>query len=306
MLLLQQMIVLFIYMMIGYAACKKGYLDEVACSKLSWIVVNVANPMLAISAAVNGDGKIQGIELLMTFGIAMLMFGSFMVFAKILPKVLCVEEEEVAFYKLMTVFNNMGFMGFPVIAAAYGKNALLYASIFILPFNVLFYTYGIKVIDKNKSSKFEWKKVCNVGVLACIVASILYLSKMPVPQFVKSVSEGLGNLNGPLSMMVTGIAFAKIRIRDLFTDVKLIIFAMIKLLVIPILGTLFLRQFIHNEILCGVVMIIMATPVASMTLMLAKETCDNCETIVKGISLTTLLSVVTIPLVSAITSLFIL
>ena len=107
-------------------------------------------------------------------------------------------------------------------------------------------------------------------------------------------------------MMVTGIAFAKIRIRDLFTDAKLIIFAMIKLLVIPILGTLFLRQFIHNEILCGVVMIIMATPVASMTLMLAKETCDNCETIVKGISLTTLLSVVTIPLVSAITSLFIL
>lgn len=300
MLLFQQMIVLFIYMMIGYAACKKGYLDEMASNKLSWIVVNVSNPLLAISAAVNNDGGIRGSELFLTAGIAVLMFGSFMILAMFLPKMLRVNEDEKPFYKLMTVFNNMAFMGFPVISAAYGNNALLYASVFIFPFNVLIYTYGIHVVDKKNSGKFEWKKVCNVGVIACIIACTLYLTGVPVPEFVKSVSQGMGNLNGPLSMMVTGIAFANIRIRDLFTDVKLIIFALIKLLVIPILGTLFLRQFIHNAILCGVVMIIMATPVASMTLMVAKETCDNCETIIKGISLTTLLSVVTIPLVSAI------
>lgn len=300
MLLLQQMIVLFIYMMIGYAACKKGNLDEMASSKLSWIVLNVANPMLVISAAVNGDGTIQGTELLLTAGIAVLMFGIFMILAMILPKILKVNEGDVPFYKLMTVFNNMAFMGFPVISAVYGSNALLYASVFIFPFNILIYTYGIQVVDQKNSGKFDWKKVCNLGVLSCVVAGVLYLMKIPVPQFVKSVSQGLGNLNGPLSMMVTGIALAKIRICNLFTDVKLLVFAMIKLLVIPILGTLLLKQFISNETLCGVAMIIMATPVASMTMMLAKENCDNCETIVKGISLTTLLSVVTIPLVSAI------
>lgn len=302
MLLLQQMIVLFIYMMIGYVACKKGKLDDYASSKFSWIVLNVANPMLIISSAVNSEGEIKGIELLITAGIAVLMFAVFMILAMILPKMLRVNEEDIPLYKLMTVFNNMAFMGFPVISAAYGSDSLLYASIFLLPFNVLIYTYGIQVVDKESAGKIEWKKVLNVGVIACIVAAILYLTKIPVPQFVKTASSGLGQLTGPLSMMVTGISLTKIKIRDLFTDVKLLIFAMIKLLVIPVIGGVLLRQFISNEILCGVVTIIMATPVASMTVMLVQEKCDNCEAIVKGISLTTILSVVTIPLVSAIVS----
>ena len=302
MLLFQQMIVLFIYMMLGYGACKKGKLDDAASSRLSWIVVNVANPMLILSAAVNSEGHIQGSELLITAGIAVGMFAIHMILAKLLPAVLRIKKEDVPLYKLMTVFNNMAFMGFPVISAAYGSESLLYASIFLLPFNLLIYTYGIQVVDKESAGKIEWKKVLNVGVIACFAAAGIYLAKLPVPQFVKSASQGLGNLTGPLSMMVIGISFTKIRLRDLFTDGKLLIFAVIKLMIIPIAGGVLLRQFISNEILCGVVTIIMSTPVASMTVMLAQEKCDNCEAIVKGISLTTILSVITIPLVSAIVS----
>lgn len=291
-------------MMIGYVACKKGKLDDYASSKFSWIVLNVANPMLIISSAVNSEGEIQGIELLITAGIAIGMFVVFMILAMALPKLLNIKEEDVPLYKLMTVFNNMAFMGFPVISAAYGSDSLLYASIFLLPFNLLIYTYGIHVVDKENSGKVEWNKVLNIGVIACIVAAALYLVKIPVPDFAKSVSQGLGHLTGPLSMMVTGISLTKIRIRDLFSDIKLMIFAMIKLLIIPIAGGILLRQFIANEILCGVVTIIMSTPVASMTVMLAQEKCDHCEAIVKGISLTTILSVITIPFVSMIVSLF--
>lgn len=291
-------------MMIGYVACKKGKLDDYASSKFSWIVLNVANPMLIISSAVNSEGEIQGIELLITAGIAIGMFVVFMILAMALPKLLNIKEEDVPLYKLMTVFNNMAFMGFPVISAAYGSDSLLYASIFLLPFNLLIYTYGIHVVDKENSGKVEWNKVLNIGVIACIVAAALYLAKIPVPDFAKSVSQGLGHLTGPLSMMVTGISLTKIRIRDLFSDIKLMIFAMIKLLIIPIAGGILLRQFIANEILCGVVTIIMSTPVASMTVMLAQEKCDHCEAIVKGISLTTILSVITIPFVSMIVSLF--
>lgn len=302
MLLLQQMIVLFIYMMIGYAACKKGIMDDHTNRTFSWVVLNIANPMLIISSAVNSGGEIKGSELLLTAGIAVTMFAVFMLLAIFLPIMLRINKEEIPLYKLMTVFNNMAFMGFPVISAAYGSDALLYASIFLLPFNVLIYTYGIQVVDQESTGKIEWKKVLNVGVISCIVAAVLYLSKLPVPDFVKTASSGLGQLTGPLSMMVTGIALTKMKIRDLFTDIKLLIFAMIKLLLIPVAGTLLLKQFISNEILCGVVMIIMATPVASMTVMLAQECCDDCEAIVKGISLTTILSVVTIPMVSMIVS----
>lgn len=302
MLLLQQMIVLLIYMMIGYVACKRGKLDEIASDRFSWLVVHVANPMLVISSAVNSEGEIQGKELLLTMGIAVGMYAVFLVLAEILPGILQVEKQDVPLYKLMTVFNNMGFMGFPVISAVYGGSALLYASVFMLPFNLLFYTYGMQVADKENHEKLAWKKIFNVGVLTCILASALYLSKIPVPDFIKSVSKGLGNLNGPLSMMVIGISMTKMKFQELFSDQKLFLFTFIKLMLIPVTAGILLRQFIGNEILCGVVTIIMSTPVSSMTVMLAQEKCEHCEAIVKGISLTTLLSVITIPLVSAVVS----
>ena len=301
MLLLQQMIVLFIYMMIGYIACKKGKLDEAASSKLSWMVLNIANPMLVISAAVNGEGEIEGLDLIFTAAIAVWMFVILGLMAQVLPKLLRVEKKDIPLYKLMIIFNNMAFMGFPLISATYGNSALLYAAIFLLPFNILIYTYGVQVVKEDKAEKkFAWDKILNVGVISCIVAAVLYIGHIPAPQFVKTCSQGLGNLTGPLSMIVTGISLTKIKIKDLFTDVKLLVFSMIKLIIIPIAGTLLLKQVIDNTILCGTFMIIISTPVASMTLMLAEPEREDCEALVEGISLTTILSVITIPLVSAI------
>ena len=65
MLLFQQMIVLFIYMVIGYFACKKGIFDDAFSKKMSWLVVNVANIAMVISAAVNNDGSIEGEDLIL-------------------------------------------------------------------------------------------------------------------------------------------------------------------------------------------------------------------------------------------------
>ena len=301
MLLLQQMVVLFIYMMIGYFACKKGKLNEEAGSKLSWIVLNIANPMLVISAAVNSEGEIRGLDLIFTAAIAVWMFAILGLLAQFLPKLLRVDKKDIPLYKLMIIFNNMAFMGFPLISSTYGNNALLYAAVFLLPFNVLIYTYGVQVVKEEQAEKkFAWDKILNVGVVSCIIAAVLYIGQIPVPQFVKTCSQGLGNLTGPLSMIVTGISFTKIRMRDLFTDMKLLLFSFIKLICIPVAGTLLLKQVIDNPTLCGTFMIIISTPVASMTLMLAEQEREDCEVLVKGISLTTILSVVTIPLVSAI------
>lgn len=66
MVLLQQMGILFVYMMIGYVACKKEYFDQEFGKKLSWLVVNVANPMLAISAVVNNEEQIAKKEFYVT------------------------------------------------------------------------------------------------------------------------------------------------------------------------------------------------------------------------------------------------
>lgn len=305
MILFQQMLVMFIYMLLGYCSCKKHFLDEQAGSRLSWIVVNIANPAMVLSSAVNSEGTIEGNELATTAILAVVMYAALILLAEILPRVIRVSQKQRNLYQVMTVFNNIGFMGFPLIAATFGSGALLYAAVFSMVFNILLYTYGIqKFQGKNEAGNgFQIKKIFNVGVLSCIIATALYLSKFPVPQVLKSVSLGLSNLTGPLSMIVIGISLAGMKMKELFGDRRLLVYTVLKLLLVPVIGTMIITNIISNQLLCEVCMIMLATPAASMTVMLAKQYSDSAEIAdlaAKGVALTTLLSVVTIPIVSLI------
>lgn len=302
MLLLQQMMVLFILMAIGYFCYKKTVITDEVSKKLSAIVVNIANPALVLTGCM-GEEKIQGSELGQTIIIVVAMYGLLLLLAAFLPLLLRVEKESRGTYRAMTVFSNIGFMGFPVISALYGNGALLYASLFMVPYNVLIYTYGISAMSAGKKKQEKSAltgKVLNVGMVACIVSIIIYFFHIPLPAFVETTVTNLSNLTAPLSMMIIGASLATIDLKKLFTDGKLLLFSLIKLVLIPAAGVLLIRQFVSNEIICGVCMVMLATPVGSMTAMLAQQYEGDYEMASKGVALTTILSVVTIPLVAAI------
>ncbi len=310
MLLLQQMIVLFILMGIGYFCNRKDIITEEVSKKLSAIVVNIANPALILTGSM-GEERIQGKELLLTAVIMLIMYGALLLLAFFLPVLLRVEKKSRGTYQAMTVFSNIGFMGFPVIAALYGNGALLYAALFMIPYNILIYTYGISAMtgkeketsrEKNLSQKKASSigRIFNIGVIACILTILIYLFGIPVPAFVKTTVTHLSNLTAPLSMMVIGASLADIDLKKLFTDGKLLVFSAIKLVLIPVIGVLLIRQFVDNQVLCGVCMVMLATPVGSMTAMLAQQYDGDYEMASRGVALTTILSVATMPLVSAI------
>lgn len=300
MLLLQQMIVLFILMGVGYLCYRREIITDEVSKKLSAIVVNIANPALVLSACM-GENKIQGRELLMIAVIVIAVYVTLLLLALVIPRLLRVEQKSRGTYQAMTVFSNIGFMGFPVIAALYGNEALLYASVFTIPYNVLIYTYGVAAMAKEKDKikgSFSLKKIFNIGVIACIITIVVYLLRIPVPQFISTTTTNLSNLTAPLSMMVIGASLATIDLRKLFTDGKLLLFSAIKLLLIPIVGVLIIRQFVNNDIICGVCMVMLATPVGSMTAMMAQQYDGDYEMASKGVALTTILSVITMPIVS--------
>ena len=292
MILLQQMMVLFIIMMIGYICRKIGLFGKEASKILSGVVVNIGNPALILSSAINKESVIEGKDLVL------------LVLGEIVPRVLRVEKKNQGVYKVMTVFSNIGFMGFPLLTAMYGSESLLYASLFMIPYNILIYTYGVNAMctqEENISQKkIPWKKIFNIGVIACILTIILYLTRIPVPTVVEDVVSTLGNLTAPLSMIVIGDAMSQMKPKELLTDVKLMIFTVIKLLVIPVMGLLILKQFGFSSMLMGVLLVMISTPVGSMTAMLAQQYDGDYELASKGVALTTLLSVVTIPIVSMI------
>ena len=140
MLLLQQMIVLFFMMLLGYYVRKKEFITDITCKQLSWLVVNVANPAMIISGSVNSESVIRGNELLRTLALAIMLFAVMIVLSRLLPLLLGVNRNDHGVYSVMLIFSNIGFMGFPLINAIYGGEALVYAAVFQIPFNVIYFS----------------------------------------------------------------------------------------------------------------------------------------------------------------------
>ena len=360
MVMLQQMIVMFLMMAVGYLCYRKQILTEEVSKKVSAIVVNVANPCMILSSALT-DQQMQGKELVQTLAIVVTMYVFLLVMAQLLPRILCIQKESRGAYAAMTVFANIGFMGFPVLAAMYGNGALLYGAVFQIPFNILIYTYGVAVLTRKpgacakteqdvnaevdvkaeidvkaepngktgerqdaqgitaavngKSENIEngseqqgklqgtveiVKKIFNIGVIACITAMLLYFLQTPVPSFLQAFITNLGNLTAPLSMMIIGASLAQMPLKELFLDKKLLLFSLVKLLLLPAVWMIMVNRVAEQEILRGVCLVMMATPAGSMTAMLAQQYGGDYETASRGVALTTVLSVITMPLLAAV------
>ncbi|MGN0326400.1 MAG: AEC family transporter [Lachnospiraceae bacterium] len=316
MLMFKQMTILFLLMLVGFICRKINLFSKEGNRVISALVVNVANPALILSAGINKETTVKGTELFNILVLAIGMYFVLILIALLITKMLHVGKEQQGVYQVMTVFSNIGFMGFPVISAVYGEDALLYASLFLVPYNILIYTFGISSMGRNESGnlsmtsrensgikksalkRIPWTKILNVGVISCILTMIIYIAEIPIPSIVESTTASLANLTAPLSMMIIGASMADMKIKELFCDWKLLIFSVIKLLLLPIAGVAVLLLLGLDRTLCGVCMIMLATPVGSMTAMLAQQYHGDYELASKGVALTTVLSVITMPLVS--------
>lgn len=301
MIVLQQMIVLFIIMMIGFWLNKKDIINDEVSKKLSYIVVNIANPAMILSSVLGDNSGIEKSDLLITLSVAVVMFAILIILSILIPKILRVDKKSFGAYQVMTVFSNIGFMGFPILSSLYGPNSLLYASLFLLIYNILMYTFGIQIFKKsNIKVNFgqQIKQILNIGVITCMIAIVVYLCKITFPIWITKSVNMLSNLTAPLSMMVIGASMVTIDFKIMFKDIRLILFSIIKLLVIPVLGTLLVKQFVSNQVICGVTMIMLSVPVGSMTSMLAQQYDGDYELTSKGVVFTTVLSVISVPIVA--------
>ena len=215
---------------------------------------------------------------------------------ELLPRLLHADREDYGAYQVMMLFSNIGFMGYPLLDVMYGSNAIIHAVIFNLLYNVLIYTYGIHKMQIGGCQKnINWKQLVNIGVGSCIIAIVLYITNLPVPLILEDTATFTGAITGPLSMLVIGDSLAQTRLRDLFTDVRLLVFSVVKLVLLPALLLWGLCFFIKDPIFRGVCLVMMATPVGSMTVMLAQQYNGDYRLTSRGVALTTLLSVITMP-----------
>ena len=295
-----QILVLFLILFVGYLLFKINILDDHTNKKLSSFVVNVSAPALIISAfTTNSKGTL--IEIINIIVISLFCYLFLFAMTIILPRFLKIHNDELGIYKFMVMFSNVGFMGFPVISAIYGNDAIFYASIFNLPFYLLIYTLGVYYVSLHAGQKiqFNYRRLLNSGVIAVIIGIVLFSTKLKPPYFINETIGLIGGVTTPLSMLIIGASLAKISIKDIFSSYKLYIFSLIKLVFLPIVIYFILKPFstlISNPILIGISVVIVGMPVAANAVMLSKEYNGNEEIASKGVFISTLLSIVTIPL----------
>ena len=303
---LQQMLVLFIIMMIGFIAYKKNIITDETSKKLSAIVVNISNPALILSS-VTGNATVTGAELVETMFVAIGMYVFLIAVAALVPVIIKAPARDRGTYRVMTIFGNVGFMGFPIISSLYGGGALLYASLFLLPYNILIYTYGVWEMCKSsgegsgavkKSGRESIKQIFNIGVIFCIIAVVVYALGIKFPAWVNTTVSMLSSTTAPLSMMVIGASFATMNFKKVFLNVRTWVFSALRLVVIPVLGTFLVSLVTDNPSIIGVTMVMLGVPVGSMTAMLAQEYGGDYALSSETVAMTTLLSVVTFPIVS--------
>ena len=300
MVVFQTMLKLFLLLILGFVLFKCHIFDEYTNKKISALIVNVASPMLIISSIAGVEGSNKSIVFLM-IGAGILMYIGFIILGKIINRIFPFPKKDWPVYECMVVFANTGFMGYPVLLDVFGQEAVFYASLIHMAFNFFVYTYAIMCLTKGDDSEFKlnFKQLLTPGIILIFVGIFIYLFDFQLPSVLMDTINSVGSLTAPLSMMMIGSSLAVYPIKDSFTDWRSYVFAFVRLMIVPFVTMIMCRLLHIDAYYANITIITNAMPVGSMVLMLATQYNANVKIVTRNIVVSTLLSVITIPIVVA-------
>lgn len=300
MVVFQTMLKLFLLLILGFVLFKCHIFDEYTNKKISALIVNVASPMLIISSIAGVEGSNKSIVFLM-IGAGILMYIGFIILGKIINRIFPFPKKDWPVYECMVVFANTGFMGYPVLLDVFGQEAVFYASLIHMAFNFFVYTYAIMCLTKGDDSEFKlnFKQLLTPGIILIFVGIFIYLFDIQLPSVLMDTINSVGSLTAPLSMMMIGSSLAVYPIKDSFTDWRSYVFAFVRLMIVPFVTMIMCRLLHIDAYYANITIITNAMPVGSMVLMLATQYNANVKIVTRNIVVSTLSSVITIPIVVA-------
>lgn len=295
---LQQMLIIFILIMTGYVVYKRGMIQAEVSKGISALVVNVCNPAILIRSAFDRDPSVTYEKLLLAILGGAVVYGVLLAVSWLLPRCLKVESKWKNHYSMMCLFGNTGFIGIPLASAVLGSQSLIYVAVTNAFFNLLFYTYGIRLADGEKG-KFHLRNFVNVGNFSIVLTVILFVWQPRLPQVFTSTINHMANTTTFLAMVVIGISLARTNLLEIFNQGKMYVFIVVRFLLVPVMISFLLRMFIHDNTVYGVMVLMASVPVANLPLMRVEEVGGDGRVLSCGIILSTILSLVTIPAVVA-------
>lgn len=295
--IIKQLLMLFVILVIGYIGNRCKVLDKNANKVLSKCIINITLSALIISSVMNIENKVSFGELGMLLFFASLVYVFMTLISLVIPRIIGVPQEDRGVYSMMAIFGNVAFMGFPILKALYGSEIIFYASLFNIPFNLLLYSLGMVFLSPRGTVKINKNLFLNPPLISSVVALIIYLLPVNFPVFFVNGLSMLGDMTIPGAMLVIGSSLAEVSIKEIFNDFRIYLISLVKLVVFPLMVWAVLKPFVTDPLLLAVGVVTTAMPMATNITMLSITFGGNEALASKGIFISTLMSLITIPLV---------
>lgn len=295
-----QLGILVVLMLLGYLLGKLKFFSAESNTIFSKFIVNVALPAVIISSMNVPLTKENMSRALTIFGLSFLVYAVTFVVAYFAPKWFGAPNKQRGILSFMLMFSNCAFMGYPVLGALLGDEAIFYVAIYNICFNILVFTLGIKLLQlgNNQSKSFDYGFLMNPGIIATLIGLVLFITGIPLPTFITGSIEAVAGICTPLSMIVIGSMLSLLPLKKMFGQKKLYILAIIRLFLLPFIIFTLLKYIlrIEDSWLVMIPVIVAGMPVASNAAMMAETYESDAELASQGILITTLLSCISIPL----------
>lgn len=286
----------------GYLLTKLKMADGSAVRTLSNLLLYVCMPFMVLKSFLT----LRYEEALMVNILYSLLFSVLGTIAIMAVTLVVFRRKDVAgqkIYQLATMFSNCGFFGLPFLAAVFPDNGyvILYASMYIVVFNLLTWTLGVYMLTGDKKYVSVKKALVNPALIFSVIGFVLFVLKVSVPEAVITFSDFWSTMTSPVAMTVTGMRLAEMPLKALFSDWRAFVVSALRLLAAPALTWGILMIFgVSDADLFNAMVISAAMPVAATTVVFAEMFTDDSSAAVTTMLLSSVLCVVSIPIVAMI------
>ncbi len=295
---LEVMVMLFTMVILGYAACKLGYMGDKFDKKLSSIVVDITCPLLVLSS-VMGDEMPDRSLILPLVGVGFLTYIILLVFGFWVPQFISKNHDDQGMIGFSLMFANVGFIGYPIVASIFGPKAVFYAALLNVPNTFFIFTAGVMLVKGEYSIRqFNPKVLLSPALIGAFIAALLVAFGVHTPEMIARPITMVGNITVPAALMIIGSSMARLPLREIIGSGKVYATSFLRLVIVPLSVYFLFRLCGVNTLINNINTVVIAMPVASFGTMFCMKYGRNPSLMTEATFITTLFSIITIPLIT--------
>ena len=295
---LEVMVMLFTMVILGYTACKLGYMGDKFDKKLSSIVVDITCPLLVLSS-VMGDEMPDRSLIRPLVGVGFLTYIILLVFGFWVPRFISKNHDDQGMIGFSLMFANVGFIGYPIVASIFGPKAVFYAALLNVPNTFFIFTAGVMLVKGEYSIRqFNPKVLLSPALIGAFIAALLVAFGVHTPEMIARPITMVGNITVPAALMIIGSSMTRLPLREIIGSGKVYATSFLRLVIVPLSVYFLFRLCGVNTLINNINTVVIAMPVASFGTMFCMKYGRNPSLMTEATFITTLFSIITIPLIT--------